>query len=157
MKVKEKFEASRSYLQLSHREALAHLINLPVQAEKVAADVWGEDFVAQVWEENPETAWADFFICPNLDVLLIIGEQDLSTDGKFYILIFDSPIQVEQYGQDRLYIYYDKELPLHEAREDVAYEIISLVGYDTGEWQILEMEEAAATDRGMNRVIFERK
>lgn len=156
MRVKEKFEASRSYLQLSHREALAHLINLPVQAEKVAADVWGEDFVARVWEENPETFWADFFICPNLDVLLIVAEQALDTDGKFYVAVFDSPIQVEKFGDDRLYIYFDKELPFYEIGEN-AYDIISLAGYDTGEWEMIDMEDAAATDRGMNRVIFERK
>ena len=154
MILKEKFEVKRSHLQLAG-DTLAYPLNVPAKAEEIAADVWGDDLIAQVWEENPETAWADFFIAPNLDVLLIVGEQDLSTDGKFYAAIFDSPIQVEEFGDDRLYIYFDKELPFYEIGEN-AYDIISLAGYDTGEWEMIDMEDAAATDRGMHRVIFER-
>ena len=155
MVLKEKFEATRDYLQLAHGDALAHSLGVPTKAEEVAADVWGEDFITRIWNENPQTAWADFFICPNLDVLLIVGEQDLQTDGKFYVTIFDSPVQVEKFGEDRLYIYYDKELPLDDAPENVAYKIIELAGYDTGEWDVLEWEHADVTDRKMHRVIFE--
>lgn len=155
MILKEKFKATRDYLQIAYEDALAYPLCTPSKAEEVASDVWGEVFVACFWIENPETAWADFFVTPDLDVLLVVGEQDLSTDGKFYVAVFEQPVQVEKFGDDRLYIYYDMELPLDDAPENIVYDIIELAGHDTGEWDILEWEDAAATDRGMHRVIFE--
>jgi len=155
MIVKEKFQAGRDYLHLAHKTALYYSIRVPAAAEDLAAEIWGEEFIRRFWEENPETAWAELFVDPgDLSVLLIVGDADLQTDGNFYVAVFESPIVVEQFGEDRLYIYYDKELPLHDAPEDTVYDIIELTGHDTGEWDILEWEYADATDRGMHRVIF---
>lgn len=156
MKLVEKFEATRDYLQLVHGEAIHFALQAPRKAEELAEDVWGEDFVTRIWEENPQTAWADFFITPALDVLLIVGEQDLDTDGKFYVAIFDQPIQVEKFGDDRLYIYFDTELPLQEAPEEILFAVLEFSGKDAEDWNFLEFEDAAANPTyGWPRAIFE--
>ena len=156
MKLIDKFEAMRADLYIAHEDALSYPVGARDTAEKEAVEVWGIDFIDRVWERNPETAWADFFIAPNLDVLLIVGEQALDTDGKFYVAVFEQPIQVEKFGDDRLYIYFDKALTSY-AMGEKAHNILKLVGYDAGEWNLVDIKDASETGRDIHCLIFEKE
>ena len=79
----EKFHSTRSYIQQKY-DITTNPDEYGEDVKNLAIEVFGPEAFADVFDNNPETAWCGLYKLSDGKELLIIGEDALTTDCLFY-------------------------------------------------------------------------